>query len=558
MKNHLPVLLAICALNLLTGCNGSNGTPPPPALAITSGAPPTGVIGNPYADLLTASGGKGPYTWTWAAGTSGSRGVRGLPPGLTLSNATIAGTPTEANTYNVVVTVSDSQSPPAQKSVAYAITIAGPPPAIDSTRSPQEGAINYPYSFAFGVSDGLYPFTWSETGALPPGMSLATDGTLTGTPTATGSFPITVMVSDSLGRSAIPQNFTIGIAAHGFKATGSMATGRAFHSATLLQDGRVLVAGGLAKIVFADFTYYVYTATAELYDPSAGTFSTTGSMTATRSCHIATLLTNGQVLITGSDATTEIFDPASGTFTPTGNMLTARGCSYTATLLTNGKVLVAGGEDSDSAVALDTAELYDPSSGTFSPTGSMGTARVAHAATLLTSGKVLVSGGANGGASVTAELYNPNSGSFSSTGDMTLARAGHTATLLTNGKVLITGGSNVSTLSTAAETFDPATGSFTATGSMADYRSGYTAILLGDGTVLVAGGWAANGGLSSAELFDPATGLFSVTGSMITGHAAHTATLLNDGTVLVVGGYGPSRIANQNQITCRRTAELYQ
>jgi WD40 repeat protein len=474
-----------------------------------------------------------------------------------LSNATISGTPTEANTFNVVITVTDSQSPAAQKSVAYAITIAGPPPTIDSTSSPQEGAINLPYSFAFRVSDGLYPFTWSETGALPPGISLATDGTLTGTPTATGSFPITVRVSDSLDRSATPQNVTIGIAAHGFKATGAMATGRASHTATLLQDGRVLVAGGLAQILFADFTYYVYTATAELYDPNAGTFSTTGSMGSAHHCHTATLLTNGQVLITdGTDASSELFDPASGTFSPTGSIGTARGCSYTATLLPNGKVLVAGGEDSDTAVALDTAELYDLASGTFSPTGSMGTARVAHAASLLTSGKVLVSGGANGAAISTAELYNTASGTFSSTGDMTTAREGHTATLLTNGKILITGGSDVSTLSTA-EIFDPASGTFTATGTMAQQRSAYTATLLADGTVLVAGGSAPNGGLSSAELFDPATGLFSVTGSMITGHAAHTATLLNDGTVLVVGGSGRS-LFHQNQITSRSTAELYQ
>jgi len=551
-----PVMLLIAAL--LSGCGGASQPiikTPPPALAITSAAPPSGTVGTSYAGngfSLTVSGGKAPYNWSWNAGTTGSSGIFGLPPGLTLSNAMISGTPTQANTYNVLVTVTDSQFPAAQKSAAYAITIAPPtppPPSINTIPSPNVGAINLPYRFAFTTSGGLSPFTWNETGELPPGLTLATDGTLAGTPTALGSFPITVTVSDSLGLSATPQNFTIVVAAHGFKVTGSMAFPRGQHSATLLQDGRVLVAGGIGYVS----GHYSYTATAELYDPALGTFSRTGSMKSARHCHTATLLTNGQVLITGGyDGSTslsaaEIFDPVSGTFAPTGNMAAAR-CFHTATLLANGKVLIAGGEDTNAGIALPSAELFDPASGTFSATGGMGAARAAQSATLLSSGRVLVTGGGNGNAIATAELYDPISGTFSPTGDMATARESHTATLLTTGRVLITGGAAVLT----AEIFDPASGSFTSMGSMANARSYHTATLLSDGTVLVAGG-SGPVRLSSAEVFDPATGAFSLTGSMTIARTGHTATLLNDGTVLVVGG-----VFGRFPIGAGSTAELYQ
>ena len=558
MRNH-ALALTLLGLVSLAGCGGNQSQTiiktPPPALAITSAAPPSGTVGTAYAGsgfLLTASGGKGPYSWSWTAGTTGSTEVLGLPPGLALSSAMISGTPTQADTYNVLITVTDSQSPAAQKSVPYAIKIAAPtppPPSINTIPSPNVGAINLPYSFRFTTTDGLSPFTWSETGALPPGLTFASDGTLAGTPTTLGSFPITVMVSDSLGRNATPQNFTIAVAAHGFNVTGSMAVGRASHSATLLKDGRVLVAGGLVAFAPIGSTF---TASAELYDPAAGTFSKTGSMGNPRYRHTATLLTNGQVLITGGhvggglggEASAELFDPVSGTFSPTGDMATARE-SHTATLLTNGKVLIAGGEDATAGIALATAELFDPANGTFSPTGSMGTARASHTATLLISGKVLVTGGGNGNPIATAELYDPTSGTFSPTGDMATARESHTATLLTTGKVLITGGTTV----LPAEIFDPATGSFTSTGGMANPREFHTATLLSDGTVLVAGG-SGSAVSSSAELFDPGTGTFSPTGSMTTQRVFHTATLLNDGTVLVVGGGAPK--------TSKRTAERYQ
>jgi hypothetical protein len=162
-----------------------------------------------------------------------------------------------------------------------------------------------------------------------------------------------------------------------------MTTPRSFHTATLLGNGKVLVAGS---------------GTADLYDPNTGTFSLTLSMIASRSRHTATLLLDGKVLLAGGDLldTAELYDPNTGigTFSPTGSMMTRRG-SHTATLLLDGKVLVAGGSASVTpGTGLASAELFDPSTGTFTPTGAMATARMLHTETLLQNGKVLVAGGA--------------------------------------------------------------------------------------------------------------------------------------------------------------------
>jgi hypothetical protein len=520
---------------------------------------------------LRAVGGIGDYHWS-LVGAPGSD----TPPGLHVTDNPstcphpftipqtgwqLCGRPATAGAYTVVLTATDSASPPNQTSVSSTINITNPPPPTIKTSSMAVGAINLPYSFQFAANDGLAPLTWSQTGALPPGLTLAANGTLSGTPTALGSSLITVTVTDSLLRSSPPQDFTVLIAAHGFRATSSMAYKRHEHTATLLQDGKVLVAGGWPSYPSPP------SPTAEQYDPAAGTFSATGSMGTSRSCHTATLLPNGKVLIAGGEsgpavvATAELFDPVSGTFAPTGSMSSAR-CGHTATLLTDGKVLVAGGEDGSAALA--TAELYDPATETFSSAGSMSTARDGHTATLLQNGNVLVTGGdtavgqGDGTETDTAELYDPIAGKFSSTNHMTSPRVGHTATLLGNGQVLVTGGASGTPLGggtlTTAELYEPATGSFVSTGSMASARNGHTATLLGNGMVLVAGGESPSI-LSSAELFDPAVGAFTVTGSLTTPRDGHRATLLSDGTVLVTGGNSDNTISGPKFLA---TAEVFQ
>ena len=392
---------------------------------------------------FTATGGVPPYNWSASS----------LPPGLNVNSTSgdVTGTPTVAGTYKLALTLTDSGTPQATTPANYPIVIVNPPPPIISTTpAPSAGAISLSYSFAFTVTGGLLPLgLWSETGPLPPGLLFnSSDGVLSGTPTAAGIFPISVMVQDAAGQSSAPQDFNIQIFAHGFQATSSMASSRFAHTATLLNTGKVLIAGW-------------GNATAELFDPATGIFAPTGSMLSARVSHTATLLNTGKVLLTGGIqgappnttvlAESELYDPGAGTFSQTLSSLATAREWHTASLLPDGKVLVTGGLNS-AGNAIAAVELFDPSSQGFTPAkGNMETARAFHTSTALKDGTVLVTGGDDGTAPLgTAEVYDPTTGVFSPTGSMGTARQSHTATLLSDGKVLVIGGANgIGALATA-------------------------------------------------------------------------------------------------------------
>lgn len=349
---------------------------------------------------------------------------------------------------------------------------------------------------------------------------------------------------------------------------GQLALARASTYAVPLADGRVLVVGN-DNICMPDDGAWQDSARAELYDPAANSWTSTGSLNAPRSDFAAVALPNGSVLVTGgltagnpaegvygAYSSTKLYDPGTGTWSATSTMNTAR-TEPVAALLDDGTALVAGGAYVDRAGyrVLSSAEIYDPDTALWSPTGGMLAARRDARAVTLSDGRVLVVGGSSTGRRLSdaytivqsAEIFDPATSVWSQAGSLATARRDFNLVALPDGGALVVGGTRVDAAGGAtqvvatAERFDPTARTWSATGPMTLGASNRSAVLLADGRILVAGGVASlrvgsAPAIVSAELYDPTSDTWSPTASLPEAREGAVFVALRDGTALLVGG----------------------
>ncbi|HIV71130.1 MAG TPA: hypothetical protein H9903_09380 [Candidatus Aquabacterium excrementipullorum] len=338
-----------------------------------------------------------------------------------------------------------------------------------------------------------------------------------------------------------------------------MRTAREGHTATVLPDGTVMIAGGTGADGHA-------IRSVEIYDPARNTWTAAEAMNTARARHTATLLNDGRVLFTGGiDETTyldhaEVFDPRANTWFHVPALPDVRRANHTASLLPDGKVLVAGGigfpaeEDLEDTLTFDTTEIFDPATETWSHGPTMAVGRQMHTATRLTDGSVLFVGGlSDAGGNSSAERYDPRARRFIPAGALTSVRWLHSASVLPQGKdagqVLVAGGYDASGSMAGAELYDPAANAWRPGPAMTSAHHNHTATVLRSGAVLVSGGIGKATSPPPAQLYDPAAGTWAAVPAVKAERYNHTSTLLPNGSLLVVGG--------SDQQGVLATAELY-
>ncbi len=426
----------------------------------------------------------------------------------------------------------------------------GPPAAVSVTISPQSLVMKHGdnWAFAAAATNANDPTViWSIQEGLRGG-AVSDIGVYTA-PAANGIYHVIATSKADPTKSATT---TVNVGDTGFALTGSSAYARSGHTATLLPNGQVYIAGGFVTTPDYDF---VTIDQAELFNPATGTFQPGGKIA--RGYHTATLLQNGDVLFTGGingeaypqgGLDSGRYGGASKGWKRIGKADGKHGCW---TLFTCGHHFAGwqgthnrGHGRAKRSQSTQTAELYDPSSGSFTPVGDMIRPRAYHSAILLLTGKVLIIGGGV----ADAEIFDPATNSFTAAGS-TSSKSVSTATLLASGRVLVTGERTSDWVgSCTLRTLRPRYRHIYAYRHDDHLRYAYTATPLLDGTVLIAGGFMFVGGptpgsglvvpVLATEIYNPGTGSFDPGPTMHYGRSLHTATLLPDDNVLFVGG-GP-------------------
>jgi hypothetical protein len=577
MRTLISVAAALISGGFLYACGGG-GSPDPVTISViaASSKPIDGGQSLPVYAKVSGGSGSLDVTWTLSCSACGSMAQTVSASGAANAFEAAPWNPNEPRSGSVTITATSVADP--SKSGSLTVTInpslmsSSPTDVQDSIVGSSFGLSIWPGEFlgATPWGGGTLPMRCAiASGTLPAGLQFdAATNVVSGVPsTIAAPVPVTFACADSAYQPVTTDvTVSIEVLATSESRSSVMLNPRRFHTSTLLNDGSVLIAGGESDRQWLTIWTPRFN-TAEIFNPVTAQLTRTGSLSVERVGHTAILLSTGSVLIAGGDNeevtynSAELYDPATGVFTPTGSMMSGR-TSHSATRLADGRVLVAGGL-SDSAQPIvfaptASAEIYDPSVGSFAPTGAMNVYHVHHAAVLLDDGRVLVTGGFDGKKIVdSAEIFDPTTAVFTLTGSMNSPRSGHTATKLLDGRVLV---------------YDPASGTFALTGNLSFAREFHTASARSDGTVLIIGGahnqyqnpsipactqpipmcwpvdvWEPTG---TIEAFDPVTGTFSVNGALDLAIENHTATMLKNGSVLVAGGEVISRTYVNGSTSC--------
>jgi len=529
--------VVLLGITLLLGCGGEPTNNTNNSTTVSLSVSPSSTLldqGGTVQFSASVSGSSNPAViWSIQEGSGGG----------SISETGLYTAPSGAMEVHVVAT---SLADPS-KSFSALVTVSAVSVSLPSTAGVPRGRQR---QFAVVVEGTVVKnVTWSVVEGT--GGTITADGVYTA-PMSGGPFHVTARSVTDPSKAATA---AVMLTDAGFRMLkSSTLEPRISHTATLLPNGKVLIAGG--RSCDLDGCFGSRLSSAELFDPANETFSVTGSMSFARDSHTATLLNNGTVLVTGGGdpedgssaddyTSAEIYDPTTGSFTRVGRMTQGR-TGHTASLLGDGRVLIAGGSVDVNGFGLTpskTAEIYDPATQTFSPTGDMPNEAASHTASVLLDGTVLVAGGYGGScpdAQVGVAAFDPSSNSFIRGVNLTSAQAEHTATTLNDGRVLIAGGWFVDSCNFSSEmydtavVFDPATSSYSSKLPMREPRAGHSATLLTDGKVLVVG--------SSAELFDAVTSTFVITGDPNVPGRDRRATRLSDGRVLFTGSAAVAEI----------------